>query len=639
MIQISRTLAAFTAAALVLSACEKPAEQVSEPVQHTSYDARTFFETTSFGLAGARAFSPDGKTVLASSDETGVFNAIALNIDGSATTALTQSDTNATIALSYFPNDSRILYTFDAGGNELNHVFARAENGEAQDLTPGENLKAAFNGWAGDNSAFYLSTTERDGENFDLYRYSASDYERELVFENDGFGLSAISRDGRWLALSKPRTSADSDVYLVDLTTEDKTPQLITAHEGNIAHGVYDFTPDNSKLIYATNEFGEFNQAWAYDLESGTKEEFIADAWDVNFLFFSQSGKYLAYGVNADASTKLHVLDWKSGSAVELPEFPSGEVVSIRFADDDSQIALLLNGSTAPSNIYVSDLTGGAPKALTNALNPAIDQADLVEAEVIRYPSFDGLEIPSILYKPKTASADAQVPAIIWVHGGPGGQSRTNYNPVIQHLTNHGYAVLAVNNRGSSGYGKTFFHMDDKRHGDVDLKDVIYGRRYLEGLDWVDGEKVAIMGGSYGGYMVAAALAFEPEAFDVGVNIFGVTNWVRTLKSIPPWWASFREALYDELGDPATDEERLMAISPLFHAGNIVKPLLVVQGANDPRVLQVESDEIVAAVKANGVPVDYVVFPDEGHGFRKRENRITASEAYLDFLNTHLKGS
>ena len=209
---------------------------------------------------------------------------------------------------------------------------------------------------------------------------------------------------------------------------------------------------------------------------------------------------------------------------------------------------------------------------------------------------------------------------------------------MVQHLVNHGYAVLGANNRGSSGYGKTFYHLDDRRHGEEDLQDIVYGRKYLESLDWIDGEKVGVIGGSYGGYMVAAALAFEPEAFDVGIDIFGVTNWVRTLESIPPWWESFKESLYDEMGDPATDAERHRRISPLFHAGNIVKPTLVIQGANDPRVLQVESDELVSAIQANEVPVEYVVFPDEGHGFRKKVNQITASNAYVKFLDEYLKG-
>jgi dipeptidyl aminopeptidase/acylaminoacyl peptidase len=203
---------------------------------------------------------------------------------------------------------------------------------------------------------------------------------------------------------------------------------------------------------------------------------------------------------------------------------------------------------------------------------------------------------------------------------------------------NHGYVVLAVNNRGSSGYGKTFYKMDDQKHGEADLDDCVEAKNYLIGLGYVDPERVGIIGGSYGGYMVLAALTFRPDVFAVGVDLFGISNWVRTLESIPPWWESFRNALYEEMGDPATDKERLHRISPLFHAENIQKPLMVLQGANDPRVLKQESDEIVEAVKKNGVPVEYVLFDDEGHGFRRKENRITGYEAILVFLDEHLKG-
>ncbi|MEH6665482.1 MAG: alpha/beta fold hydrolase, partial [Brevundimonas sp.] len=217
-------------------------------------------------------------------------------------------------------------------------------------------------------------------------------------------------------------------------------------------------------------------------------------------------------------------------------------------------------------------------------------------------------------------------------------QTRRGYSAMVQHLVNHGYAVLGANNRGSSGYGKTFFHMDDRAHGEADLQDIVDGGQWLRDQDWVADDQVAVMGGSYGGYITAAALAFHPEAFEAGINIFGVTNWVRTLESIPPWWGAQRDALFDEMGDPATDAERHRRISPLFHASRIVRPMLVVQGANDPRVLQVESDELVAAVRANHVPVEYVLFPDEGHGFLRRENRITAQEAYLAFLNEHVRG-
>jgi dipeptidyl aminopeptidase/acylaminoacyl peptidase len=294
---------------------------------------------------------------------------------------------------------------------------------------------------------------------------------------------------------------------------------------------------------------------------------------------------------------------------------PAGDIGGVRFSSDESKVAFTVASDTSPSDIFVADLRTGEARRLTKALNPAIDEKRLVEASVARFKSYDGLEVPGILYRPREASASNPVPAIVLVHGGPGGQSRRGYSAMVQHLVNNGYAVYAINNRGSSGYGKTFFHMDDKRHGDVDLKDVVASKAFLQAMDWVADDRIAIMGGSYGGYMVAAALAFEPQVFDAGINIFGVTNWVRTLDSIPAWWASFREALYDEMGDPKTDAARHRQISPLFHAKNIVKPMLVVQGANDPRVLQVESDELVAAVKANGVPVEYLLFPDEGHGF------------------------
>jgi len=240
------------------------------------------------------------------------------------------------------------------------------------------------------------------------------------------------------------------------------------------------------------------------------------------------------------------------------------------------------------------------------------------------------------VYRPVERTSDA---VLLWIHGGPGGQSRLGFSSLIQYYVNHGYAILAVNNRGSSGYGKTFYNLDNQRHGEDDLMDCVKAKDFLAGLEYIDMTRVGIMGGSYGGYMTMAALTYQPEEFAVGVNLFGVTNWLRTLKSIPPYWEAFRTALYDELGDPFTEDSvRLYEISPLFHAQNVTKPLMVLQGANDPRVLQVESDEIVAAVKQNGVPVEYVIFDDEGHGFLKKENQIKGYGQILEFLDKYLKG-
>lgn len=606
-------------------------------IQPKRYSAEAFFATTSYGMAAPAgfAFSADGQSLLITSDKSGVYNAYMLPLDGGEAVAATNSTDNATFARSFFPADDRILFTSDKGGDELDHVYVRKPDGSVRDLTPGKNVKADFLGWSADGKTFWLTSNERNPEMFDIYAYDSASYERRRVFTNEGFNVGAISPDGRFVALVKERTSADNDLYLADLASRS-APKLITEHQGNVSYGVYDFTPDSRALVYATNEAGEFNQAWRYDLATGAKTPMITADWDVMYVSYSPSGRYRVSALNNDGSTDLSIVD-QQGRPVRLSGVPDGDIGGVRFNQDETMVAFTVASDTSPSDIFVADLATGQARRLTHALNPAIDEADLVEAQVARFKSYDGLEIPGILYKPHGASAANPAPALVFVHGGPGGQSRRGYSAMIQHLVNHGYAVYAINNRGSSGYGKTFFHLDDRRHGDVDLKDVVASKDFLASMDWVDGDRIGIMGGSYGGYMVAAALAFTPEVFDVGVNIFGVTNWVRTLKSIPPYWAAFRESLYDEMGDPETDAERHRRISPLFHAKNIVKPMLVVQGANDPRVLQVESDEIVAAVKANGVPVEYLVFPDEGHGFLRKQNRVAASDAYVKFLDTYLK--
>lgn len=606
----------------------------SAPRRAAQYDARTFFETeTVFGAS----FSADGSRLLMTSDRSGVLNVYAQPVDGGPPEQITHSETDALIARAFFPEDDRILYTADRGGNELSHVYLKEPGKEAVDLTPGEDLRANFLRFRRDGAGFFVTTNERNPQADDLYEFDSATLERRLAFENPGgFFVGPVSGDGRFLALTRSRSNADSDVFLVDLEETGAEPVHLTPHEGDAQYQPYGFTPDDRRLAYGTDAEGEFTEARTYDLETEAHEPLFSADWDVFRVAWSRNGKYRLTAVNADAATELTVRNEETGETVAFPEVGVGQVTGAAVSPDETALAFYLDSDSSPGNLYWLDLETGEARQLTDSLNPAVAREDLVEGEVVRFASFDGLEIPALLYRPHGAAADDPAPALVWVHGGPGGQSRHGYRASLQHLLNHGYAILAVNNRGSSGYGKTFFHLDDRRHGEDDLADCVAGRDYLASLDWIDPARVGIMGGSYGGYMVAAALAFEPAVFEVGVNIFGVTNWVRTLSSIPAWWGPAREALYAELGDPETDLERLTAISPLFHAENIVRPLFVAQGANDPRVLQVESDEIVEAVQANGVPVEYVVFPDEGHGFRKRENRITNSERILDFLETHL---
>ncbi|RXJ71505.1 S9 family peptidase [Veronia nyctiphanis] len=600
-----------------------------------TYSAEAFFDNTSYR---GTEFSKDGSKILLSCDETGVYQLYRLDIASGTKVKLTDSK-DTVHPVRYFPEDDRCLYMSDSGGDERFHVYVLSADGAVTDLTPGEKVRAIFSRFSADGRSFYVQSNERDERAMDLYRYDVESYERELVFQNDtGFSTGNVSPDGRYVALTQNNSNTDSDVYLVDLESTDKVPAKVTSFDFAAQNHPLSFSTDSKTLYVGTNATGEFTSALAIDLETLEATPYLEEKWDIVFLNFSSSGKYRAHCINEDASMRLVVTDMESGESISPPSIPEGQIWSYSFSADETKLSFYLDTDTSPTDLYVWDIVSGDVKRLTHSLSSQMTQEHLVGATVERFESFDGLTVPGILYKPKQASADKPVPAVIEIHGGPGGQSVTGYNPVRQFLVNNGYAVFAVNNRGSSGYGKTFFHLSDRKHGEVDLDDIVWGKKYLQSLDWVQSENVAVMGGSYGGYLTAAALTFRPEEFKLGINIFGVTNWVRTLDpaSIPPWWESFKKALYDMMGDPATDTERHRRISPLFHAHNITKPLMVVQGVNDPRVLKIESDELVEAARKNNIPVEYVVFDDEGHGFTKKANRITAANAFLSFLQEHM---
>lgn len=629
----------LTALAVVLGGCagEAPmetAEQVAAPREVPRYTIDQFLDVTA--ITGA-SVSPDKSKVLVSTDETGIFNAYAVPVSGGEPEQLTRSAEQSIFALSWFPDGERFLYTADQGGDELNHVYVREADGTVTDVTPGEKLKALYLGWAEDDQSFYVATNERDPRFFDLYEVAADGYETTLLYQDEtGYQIADVSPDERYVAFDKPRTTFDSDIYVYDRQTQEM--RHLTPHEGDVAHSALQFTKDGKSLYATTDDGHEFAYLVRYDLASGERHEVLKPEWDVMYAYLSKHGKYLVVAINDDAKTDLRMFEAATMTEVPVPELPQADITSVSLSRDESLMTFYASSDRRPPDLYVYDLAqGGEPRRLTDSLSPAVDPENLVDAEVVRFASYDGVQVPGILYKPHQAGSEAKAPAVIYIHGGPGGQTRVGYTALIQYLANHGYVVYAINNRGSSGYGKTFFKMDDRKHGEADLDDVVASKKMLVDTGYVDPERIAVLGGSYGGYLTLAALAFRPEEFAAGVDIFGVANWPRTIESIPPWWESFREALLVEIGDPATDRERLERISPLFHADKITKPLIVLQGANDPRVLQVESDQIVEAVKANGVPVEYVLFEDEGHGFTKKENRAEGYRKIREFLDRYLK--
>ncbi|PDH54299.1 MAG: S9 family peptidase [Cryomorphaceae bacterium MED-G11] len=579
-------------------------------------------------------FSKDADKLIYSSDKSGIFNIYEVDLSANEETQLTDSKEESFFVRGYSPNTGEVIYSADKGGNENSHIYLIRE-GKSIDITPGENTKASFVGWTKDELGMYFISNSRDPRFFDLYKIDIVTLNSEMVFKNDsGYNLNSISNNDNYLVLSLNISRSEQKLFLYDLKSNQQVE--ISNQAANFSGQNFDKNDEN--YFYTTNYDSEFYYLMSYNLKNGERSIEYKTNWDVAFSYLSKNNSYRVIAVNEDAQNKLTIKNMSDQSDLNLIGFDNMNINSVGFSEDEKLLRVSAGSPNSPGDIYTYELSTNKLNKITSNLNSNVNPDDLVNAEVIRYESFDGLEIPAILYKPHTANKKNKVPALVWVHGGPGGQSRVGYRALIQYLVNHGYAILAVNNRGSSGYGKTFYSLDDLNHGEDDLQDCVWGKKWLQDQDYINPDKIGIIGGSYGGFMTMAAMTFEPEEFKVGVNIYGVTNWIRTLRSIPAFWEATRKSLYKEMGDPySKDSLRLYDISPLFHAKNIKNPIMVLQGANDPRVLQIESDEMVQEARNAGAYVEYVLFEDAGHGFVKKEQQIEGNQKILTFLDNYLK--
>mgnify|MGYP001165464653 FL=1 len=612
-------------ALMIISSCNQEVKELQK------YSIETLMSNN---RSSGGYFSKDASKLLYSSDKSGVFNLYEVDLSSLKETQITNSEEESYFAVAYSPLTNEIIYSADKGGNENSHLYL-IRDGESIDLTPGDKTKASFLGWTQDEKQMYFLSNARNPKFFDLYKINMDDLSSKMIMENnEGYSYYPLSNNDKYLVMVN-RPSRDIDqMYLLNLESNEKIE--ISNQESNFWGQGFDKNDEN--YYYSTNYDNEFLYLMSYNIESGNRSLVYKTDWDVTRHFLTKNDKFSVITVNEDAQSQIIVRNNKDSSIVNFKGIENLNINSVSFSDDEKMVRINAGSSNSPGDIYTYDIDSEVLNQITSNLNSDVNPSDLVNGEVIRYKSFDGLEIPSILYKPIMASKKNKVPALVWVHGGPGGQSRIGYRALIQYLVNHGYAILAVNNRGSSGYGKTFYSLDDRNHGDKDLKDCVWGKKWLEEQDYIDSDKIGIIGGSYGGFMSMAAMTFEPDVFKVGVNIYGVTNWIRTLKSIPPYWEAARKQLYKEMGDPySSDSIRLYNISPLFHAKNIKNPIMVLQGANDPRVLQIESDEIVDEARKAGVYVEYVLFDDAGHGFIKKDQQIEGNEKILTFLNSYLK--
>jgi len=590
------------------------------------------------GVAGL-AFSSDGSKVLVSMNPGGVYNAFAVSVAGGTPVQLTRSTKYPVFIASYFPHDDRFVFHSHKAEGEPEHVYVRELDGTETDLSPGKGSR--FKGWSPDGGSFLLDEDQRGSGVDNVYEVSTQPgYARKVIYQNTPkTPLAFASPDRRHLVLTRWPYDLCREIHVLDLKT-NQIHSMISG-EGAMVHLPVAFTPDGDNLLILYDGGKEFLYLARANVATGVVKTLVRKDWDILAGVGSPDGKLLALTVGGDTSSHLELYDastFKPAPVSLPPGIPLDGVVSaVAFSPDSRTLAFIHATSGSPPEVWALDLAKpGPPRKLIQGGRPELPAGSLVAGKVVRFPSFDGLQVPGILFQPPGAGPDHKVPAVIWVHDGPSRQTRLDYEPFLQYLVSRGYAVFAVNHRGSSGYGKTFQGMDDTRHGDVDLRDCLAAKTLLQGTGWIDPERIAIAGEGHGGFLALDGLALHPKELAAGVSFFGPLDWGRFFGALRPY-DPMREFYTQEMG--SLSEAPWKRFSPIFHAGEVVRPVLVVQGENDTVTLPQEAQAFVTAVKAKGVPAEEVVLPGEGHGFSMTEAQETAYRAAADFLDRHLKAA
>ncbi|MDS0257978.1 S9 family peptidase [Haloarcula sp. S1CR25-12] len=540
--------------------------------------------------------------------------------------------------VSYSPTRAELAFGMDEGGNERTQLYRLDdEDGTVAALTGMPDAKHRWGGWGPDGDRFAFASNRRDEAVFDVYVQSREDAgdDAELVYEGDGwFSVDGFSPDGDRLALSETHSSFDQDVYVLDVESGERTH--LTPHDGSVRYASVSWGPDGEALYLVTDaesdtlELARLSLSGDLDVVRGGGE------WNIDGVAVDQESGRLAYSRNVEGYNEITVGAFDGPTAVETfptPELPGGLAGGVAWSPDADRFALSVTGRTVNTNVFVVETATGESERWTRASTAGIPAGTFVEPEVVRFESFDGREIPALFSLPPGADGDGETPVIVDIHGGPESQRRPSFAGLTQYFLSRGYAVLEPNVRGSTGYGKAYTRLDDVEKRMDSVKDLRAGVRWLHDHPAVDPDRVVAMGGSYGGFMVLAALAEYPDLWAAGVDVVGIANFVTFLENTGEWRRELREAEYGSLDD---DRDLLESISPINSAEKITAPLFVLHGANDPRVPVGEAEQIAAEVRSHGVPVETMVFDDEGHGISKRENRIAAYTRVVAFLDEHV---
>ncbi len=608
--------------------------------------------------AGGATLSPDATRMAYTTNATGTSQVWIMDLPAGTPKQITDYEDNVGF-VRWLPDGSGLVFGKARGGDENTQFFWMKPDGTGvRELTSDPKVRHNFAGVSKDGSRIYYASNKRNRNFFDVYVMELASGKETMLYQYDGnINIAAVNDDGSQFVLSRSgiEKSLDNDLYLVDVATKKETH--LTPHDDASEWGSVEFVGDS--LVYVTNDKREFEglaqmrrkDAGVDDWSAANREVAIIDdrPWDIGGVTVNDAGTIMAYSVNREGFSELYLRKIQTGkkplistiaAKAEQVKLPAqGILGGISFSKDGTKMTFSFSSSKHNGDIWLYDLNLKRLTQVTNSDRAGIDPKSFITPELIKFKSFDGREIPAWFYnKPTLAQrgGTSTRPVIVSVHGGPEGQSRPGFNPLFQYYVSRGYAVLDPNVRGSTGYGKTYTHLDDVEKREDSVKDLAAAHEWLVRSGGADPKRIAVMGGSYGGYMTMAAITLYPDLWSAAVNTVGIVNWETFLQNTSGYRRRQREVEYGRLD---RDIEFLRRVSPMRKIDAIKAPLFVIHGKNDPRVPYTEAEQVVAALKKRNAVVEYKLYDDEGHGISKLKNRLELYPLVADFLDRHMKGN
>jgi dipeptidyl aminopeptidase/acylaminoacyl peptidase len=606
----------------------KPATRRKAPPRFEQFYAIRRFQPT-------LAFTPDGRKLLFSTDISGQFNLWRVAVRGGWPEQLTTFQEQSVRAVTVSPDGRQIVLAADRHGDEFHQILALpARGGWPEAWTDAPEVQHYLDGraWSPDGRQLAYAANAETPTNQEIWVRDVETGDVRKAFGGDRVAFHAgWSPDGSQLLALDFRSNTDTSVFLV----EGDSSRELTPHEGEARFLPGAWAADGSGFFLVTDEGREHLGLAFYRLADDRYEWVETPDADIEETVLSEDGRVLAWVVNDGGWSRVRLRDLETGEDLPEPRLPAGTgpyigITSVCVSRDGRHAALHWTAPQRPAELYVIETATGRVRRVTDNMLGGLRERELASSELVSFPTWDGRDIGAWLYRPKRRR---RVPVVLSIHGGPETQERPWYQPFYQYLVSRGIAVLAPNIRGSTGYGRTFQTLIHRDWGGGDLQDFDHAARWLREQDWVDVDRIGVYGGSYGGFATLTCVTRLPDYWAAAVDVVGPSNLVTFSKAVPPTWRRFMDKW---VGNPETEADFLMERSPITYVENVRAPLLVIQGANDPRVVKGESDQMVERLRELGREVDYVVFDDEGHGFTKRRNQQRAYRLAADWFERHL---